>query len=52
MGFPRSAPLSKYVLPYIITKKIAYYISNDSSFTGVYKLYPTSFRLRYYFVWL
>ena len=28
MGFPRSAPLSEYVLPYIITKKIASYISN------------------------
>ena len=35
MGFPRSAPLSKNVLPYIITKKIASYISNESSITGV-----------------
>ena len=28
MGFPLLAPLSEYVLPYIITKKIASYISN------------------------
>ena len=35
MGIPRSTPLSKYLLPYIITKKIALYISNGSSFTGV-----------------
>ena len=35
MGFPRSAPFSKYVLSYIITKKIASYISNESFFTGV-----------------
>ena len=38
MGFPRSAPLSKYVLPYIITKKIASYNSNGS-FLQVYKSY-------------
>ena len=35
MGFLRSAPFSKYVQPYIITEKIASYISNESSFTGV-----------------
>ena len=35
MGFPRSAPLSKYVLPYTITKKIASYVSNESSFSDV-----------------
>ena len=49
MGFPRSTPLSKYVPPYIITKKFVSYISIQSSFTSVYKLYPTSFRLRH--VW-
>ena len=38
MGFQRLAPLSKYVLPYIITKKIASYNSNES-FLQVYKGY-------------
>ena len=35
MGFPRLVPLSKYVQPYIITKKIASYTSNEFFFTGV-----------------
>ena len=35
MGFSRSVCLSNYILPYIITKKIALYISDESSFTSI-----------------
>ena len=35
MGFPRPASLSEYMLPYIITKKIATYIFSESYFTPI-----------------